>query len=122
MIEGEPDSLTTPTHRLVGTLSYLSPEALQKEPASPTFDLWSLCVVLYECLIGGKLFRGAEVKQVMAKILMGRVPDLTAGRPDAPEPLVRFFRAALHRDVNRRPADAAALRERLTALRSELAT
>ncbi len=122
LIEGEPDSLTTPTRRLVGTLSYLSPEALQKEPAAPTFDLWSLCVVLYECLIGGKLFRGAEVKQVMAKILMGRVPDLTAGRPDAPEPLVRFFRAALHRDVNRRPADAAALRERLLAVRSELAT
>jgi hypothetical protein len=122
LIEGEPDSLTTPTHRLVGTLSYLSPEALQKEPASPAFDLWGLCVVLYECLIGGKLFRGAEVKQVMAKILMGRVPDLTAGRPDAPEPLVRFFRAALHRDANRRPADAAALRERLTAVRSELAT
>ncbi|HEX9668802.1 MAG TPA: serine/threonine-protein kinase [Thermoanaerobaculia bacterium] len=121
-IWGEPDNPESPTRQLVGTLSYLSPEALQGEPASPAFDLWGLCVVLYECLIGRKLFRGEDVKQVMARILLGRVPELTDARPDAPEPLARFFRAALHRDGNRRPADAAALRARLTGVRSELAT
>ena len=121
-IGGEPDSLSTPTRQLVGTLSYLSPEALEGEPASPAFDLWGLCVVLYECLIGRKLFRGEGAKQVMARILLGRVPELTDAQPDAPEPLARFFRAALHRDANRRPADAAALRARLTAVRNELAT
>lgn len=121
LIGGEPDSLATPSRQLVGTLSYLSPEALAKEPASPSFDLWGLCVVLYECLIGRKLFRGENANQVMAKILLGRVPELTDALPDAPEPLARFFRAALHRDSNRRPADAAALRARLMAVRSELA-
>ncbi|MGH9362613.1 MAG: protein kinase domain-containing protein, partial [Thermoanaerobaculia bacterium] len=100
--------------------SYLSPEALEGEPPSPGFDLWSLCVVLYECLIGRKLFRGEDMKQVMARILMGRVPELTDVRPEAPEPLARFFRLALHRDANRRPADAAALRERLAGVRGEL--
>lgn len=122
LIGGEPDSLATPSRQLVGTLSYLSPEALAKEPASPAFDLWGLCVVLYECLIGRKLFRGENADQVMAKILLGRVPELTDARPDAPEPLARFFRAALHRDINRRPASAVALRAQLTAVRSELAT
>lgn len=122
VIGGEPDSLATPSRQLVGTLSYLSPEALAKEPASPAFDLWGLCVVLYECLIGRKLFRGENPDQVMAKILLGRVPELTDARSDAPEPLARFFRIALHRDANRRPASAAALRERLLAVRSELAT
>jgi eukaryotic-like serine/threonine-protein kinase len=122
VIGGGPDGLATHSRRLVGTLSYLSPEALQGEPPSPSFDLWGLCVVLYECLIGRKLFRGENADQVRAKILMGRVPELTDALPDAPEPLARFFRAALHRDINRRPADAAALRARLTAVRSELAT
>jgi hypothetical protein len=121
-VGAEPDGLTTPSRQLVGTLSYLSPEALAREPASPAFDLWGLCVVLYECLIGRKLFRGENANQVMAKILLGRVPELTDAQPDAPEPLARFFRAALHRDTNRRPADAAALRARLLAVRSELAT
>ncbi|HEX5760767.1 MAG TPA: serine/threonine-protein kinase [Thermoanaerobaculia bacterium] len=109
-----------PGRQLVGTLSYLSPEALEGEPAAASFDLWSLCVVLYECLIGRKLFRGDDMKQVTARILMGRVPDLGDVRADAPEPLARFFRAALHRDINRRPADAAALRERLLEVRREL--
>ena len=121
VIGGRPDGLATHSRQLVGTLSYLSPEALQGEPPSPSFDLWALCVVLYECLIGRKLFRGENANQVMAKILLGRVPELTDALPDAPEPLARFFRAALHRDINRRPASAAALRERLTAVRSELA-
>lgn len=121
VIGGGPDGPGTPSRQLVGTLSYLSPEALANEPPAPSFDLWALCVVLYECLIGRKLFRGENANQVMAKILLGRVPELTDARPDAPEPLARFFRAALHRDINRRPADAAALRARLTAMRSELA-
>src|SRR6186997_2964103 len=34
---------------MVGTLLYMSPEALSREAPSPFVDLWSLSVVLYEC-------------------------------------------------------------------------
>jgi serine/threonine-protein kinase len=119
---GVPGDPQTRSRQLVGTLSYLCPEALEGEPASPLFDLWGLAVVLYECLIGRKLFRGDEVKQVMARIIMGRVPDLTDVRPDAPEALARFFRTALHRDSDRRPQTATALREKLLEVKAELAS
>jgi hypothetical protein len=125
----EDDSLLPPTsiwHRtptsvtmskqLVGTLSYLSPEALAGETADPSFDLWSLAIVLYECLLGRKVFSG-DPKQVMARIKQGRVPELTQVLPEADEDLVDFFRTALHRNRARRPATALELKERLEALR-----
>jgi hypothetical protein len=118
---GVPGDVRTQSRQLVGTLSYLSPEALEGQSAAESFDLWSLAVVLYECLIGRKLFRGEEIKQVMSRILMGRVPELTDVRPDAPELLARFFRTALHRDLDRRPPTATALRGKLQEVRAELA-
>jgi serine/threonine-protein kinase len=117
---GAPGDPKTRAGQLVGTLAYLSPEALEGAPPAASFDLWGLAVVLYECLIGRKLFRGDEVKQVMARIVNGRVPELTDVREDAPEPLARFFRTALHRDIDRRPASAAAMRQRLQEVRAAL--
>lgn len=110
-----PTSVTM-SKQLVGTLSYLSPEALAGETADPSFDLWSLAIVLYECLLGRKVFSG-DPKQVMARIKQGRVPELTQVLPEADEDLVDFFRGALHRNRARRPATALELKQRLEALR-----
>jgi hypothetical protein len=112
-----PTSLTL-SKQLVGTLSYLSPEALAGEPADASFDLWSLAIVLYECLLGRKVF-GGDPKQVMARIKQGRVPELSQIDPDADEGLADFFRSALHKNPARRPATARELKQRLEALRDE---
>src|SRR4029079_8054805 len=69
-----PTSATRFHHRMAGTLSYLSPAAINGEPAHPSFDLWSLNLVLYECLLGRKIFAGATIKQAIARIRLGRVP------------------------------------------------
>jgi eukaryotic-like serine/threonine-protein kinase len=113
-----PTSLTL-SKQLVGTLSYLSPEALAGEPAEPAFDLWSLSIVLYECLLGRKVF-GGDAKQVMARIKQGRVPELSQVLPDADERLAELFRTALHKNPARRPATAKDLRARLEALQVRL--
>lgn len=115
-----PTSSLTLTQQLVGTLSYLSPEALAGEPAEPSFDLWSLSIVLYECLLGRKIFSG-DPKQVMARIKQGRVPELSQILPNADEGLAELFRTALHKNPARRPPTARDLREKLEALRSRLA-
>ncbi len=106
-------------HRFIGTLSYLSPEALAGHPADETFDLWGLCVVLYECLLGRKVFQGTDA-QVMERIQSGRAPDFAQVCPEHPAILGEFFREALHRLPDRRPATAQELRERLAAVRKAL--
>ena len=114
-----PTSITR-SRQLVGTISYLSPEALQGEPADPSFDIWSLCLVLYECLLGRKIFTGADHKQLLTRIRNGRVPDFEQALPHADRALGFFFREALHRTVSRRPATAGELRRRLEEVRALL--
>jgi hypothetical protein len=105
--------------RFVGTLSYLSPEALRGDPADASFDLWGLCVVLYECLLGRKVFSGTN-EQVAERIRAGRVPDFAQVCPDHGPALAGFFRDALHRTPSRRPATACDLRRWLQEVRASL--
>ncbi|MFL6234867.1 MAG: serine/threonine-protein kinase [Thermoanaerobaculia bacterium] len=113
-------STVTMSKQLVGTLSYLSPEALNGQPADTSFDLWSLAIVLYECLLGRKIFAGGDMHQLMSRIRNGRVPDFSQVCPEHDELLGDLFRSALHKAVTRRPASARELKERLTALRPRL--
>ena len=106
-------------HRFVGTLSYLSPEALRGDTADASFDLWGLCVVLYECLLGRKVFSGTN-EQVFERIRAGRVPDFAQVCPGQSPALAAFFRDALHRTPSRRPATAHDLRRRLEEVRASL--
>jgi serine/threonine-protein kinase len=105
----------------VGTLSYLSPEALIGQPADTSFDLWGLAIVLYECLLGRKIFSGGDMHQLMNRIRHGRVPEFAQVLPEHDALLGDFFRSALHRTITRRPASARELRERLAAVRLRLA-
>jgi len=114
-----PTSLTL-TKQLVGTLSYLSPEAINGDTPTVSFDLWSLAVVLYECVLGRKIFSGGDPKQLMARIRLGRVPELDQVLPNADDSLGEFFRFALHKTLSRRPASAVEMRQRLEAMRAEL--
>jgi hypothetical protein len=114
-----PTSITL-SRQLVGTLSYLSPEALSAEAPNTSFDLWGLAVVLYECVLGRKLFLGMDMKQTMTRIRQGRVPDYEQTRPDLDPALGQFFRSALHKTPARRPASARDLRRRLEEVRTKL--
>jgi hypothetical protein len=106
--------------QFAGTLAYLSPEALDGQPADPSFDLWSLAIVLYECLLGRKIFTGADPAQLMARIRHGRVPEFSQTLPELDGVLGDFFRSALHRTRSRRPASAHEFRQRLESVRPRL--
>lgn len=113
------ESRPTIRFRFAGTLSYLSPEAARGEQADPASDLWGLAVVLYECLLGRKVFTGPQ-QQVLARIRSGLVPDFSQVLPEHDGVLGDFFRAALHRSPSRRPASAEEMRRRLEEARDRL--
>jgi hypothetical protein len=108
------------SRQLAGTLSYLSPEALNGQRADASFDLWSLAIVLYESLLGRKVFGTGDVRQIMTRIRLGRVPDFAQVCPEYDGALGHFFRAALHRSVSRRPATALELKRLLVEVRSRI--
>lgn len=103
---------------MVGTLLYMSPEALGREPASPLFDLWSLSIVLYECLTGARPFVARNATEMLFTMTTGTVVPPSALRPECPGAADEFFVRALHRQSNRRFPDAASMQEALLRLRA----
>ncbi|HEY6321705.1 MAG TPA: protein kinase [Thermoanaerobaculia bacterium] len=108
------------SRQLAGTLSYLSPEALNGQRADASFDLWSLAIVLYESLLGHKVFGTGDVRQIMTRIRLGRVPDFAQVCPELEPALGDFFRTALHKSLVRRPGTALEIKQMLVEVRSRL--
>lgn len=106
---------------IAGTLTYLSPEAIQRLDPHPTFDLWSLAVVLYEALIGENLFFGS-VAEVLEAIRQVEVPDLREKMAHCPEPVVQFFARELHPQRSERSQDAMAFHRHVSQLMESIAS
>ena len=113
-------ALETPRGEIAGTLTYLSPEAIGGGDPHPTFDLWSLCVVLYEALTGENLFFG-RVDQVLDAIRSAKVPDLRKQVEGCPDAVAEFFLRELHGDRGRRSQNGKELARRLDVVAERLA-
>ncbi len=101
-----------------GTLLYLSPEAIAGEPPDPSFDTWSICVVLFEALTGQNPVQDTSPLKTLMRIERGAMLKVRSVLPDAPPELVEFFENAFAVDRSRRPRSAAALRAELLRLAS----
>jgi hypothetical protein len=103
----------TLSHQVVGTLAYLSPEAVERQPPSVQFDLWSLGVTLYEALTGIHPFIRSSQYETAHAIVTREAPDVRQSRPDCPAPLAELLANCLRLDIRRRPASAAAMTAQL---------
>jgi Domain of unknown function (DUF4386)/Protein kinase domain len=106
------------TRRVVGTPLYLSPEALAGHAPHPSFDLWSLSLVLYEALVGRHPLGHKSVLDALSTIQRTPIPDVRDVRPECPPAVAAFFNDALSLAPERRPASASELRNQLQVLRS----
>lgn len=101
---------------LMGTASYLAPEQLEGLPLDGRADLYSLGIVLYECLVGRIPFQGDSGAAVALARLHTDPVDPRRFRSDVPMSLASTVMEALRRDPNDRFADAAAFRAALESL------
>lgn len=98
-----------------GTPAYVAPEQIEGKSVDARADIYSLGVVLYECLTGCRPFEARTVRETVHLVL--------TTPPVAPRELVPLVPAALSdlcvealaRDPTRRPESALALARRLEA-------
>ena len=107
----------TGTGIVLGTPEYMSPEAAAGEKPDPSFDLWSVAVVIFEMLAGHPPFRGTMPAQTLRLIQAGGAPDIRESAPACPSSVAKFLRDALAVERSCRPATAKAMSERLSTLR-----
>jgi len=112
-------SLTDPG-TVVGTLAYMAPEVLRREPADGRRDLWALGVMLYEMTAGRLPFSAEQGMLIIQAILHEQPQPLKNARPDVPPGLERIIARALEKDPEARYRSAAELRKDLADLQAEL--
>ncbi|MCB9454034.1 MAG: serine/threonine protein kinase [Anaerolineaceae bacterium] len=91
---------------VVGTGSYLSPEACRGHDLDARADIWAFGVLLYEMLAGQRPFDGTNPAAVITSILMEPLRDLRQYRSDVPEALMRLIRQMLEKNRDQRIASA----------------
>ena len=67
-------SVQTTGNKLLGTPGYMSPEQIQQRPLDGRSDLFSLGVLLYECLTGKRPFNARTPVETVANVLHVQLP------------------------------------------------
>lgn len=105
-----PDGRFGEREALLGTPHYMAPEqARMNGRISPATDVWGMGCVLYVCLAGVVPFKGTDPVATLARIVVDDPVPVDALREDVPRPLADLVMAALHKDPDERPRDAARL-------------
>ncbi|MEU4419817.1 diguanylate cyclase [Actinoplanes sp. NPDC024001] len=105
------DSQAAGDDEAVGTFLYAPPEqsGMLKRPVDGRSDLYSLGVVLFECLTGRLPFEADDVGELLRLHLAAPVPDLAELRPGVDPTLASVVYRLLAKDPDDRYPDAAAL-------------
>ncbi len=96
-----------------GSTGYMSPEQIRGQPLDTRTDVFSLGVVLHECLTGYRLFRGRTPEESMMKALEGDVHAPSLANPEIGPGLDAVVLKALERDREHRYATALELAREL---------
>jgi tRNA A-37 threonylcarbamoyl transferase component Bud32 len=101
-------NLTT-TAKVMGTVSYMSPEQARGDAVNPLTDVWSLGVVLYELFTGRLPFEKKQNHALMYAIIYEAPRPIRQIKSDLPELLEAAIDRCLQKDPDDRYADAEAL-------------
>ncbi|MBZ0089730.1 MAG: serine/threonine protein kinase, partial [Thermoanaerobaculia bacterium] len=106
--------------KVLGTPSYMSPEQLRGLPAEERSDIFSFGLVLYEMLAGNLPFAGENSAERIAAVLRDPPQPLGVVRPDLPESVCRLVDHCLAKEIGKRPASAALVRDEIARIQREL--
>src|SRR5262245_21357906 len=115
-----PSKPLTGDGRIIGTVSYMSPEQAEGKKVDHRSDIFSLGIVLYELATGERPFKGDSSISVLSSIMRDTPKAVTEINPTLPRELERIIRRCLAKDPARRYQTASDLRNELEELKHDL--
>ena len=99
-------SEATASQLIKGKPAYMSPEQANGEALDGRSDLFAVGIMMWEMLVGRRLFTGDDTRATLAAVLFGQIPRPRAQRPDVPPDLEHVCMKLLERDLPARYATA----------------
>ena len=114
------NTMTAESSVILGSVSYLSPEQVQRGVADARSDIYSLGIVIFEILTGQKPYQGEDPVQVAIKHVNERVPAPSTLKPGLSVEIDQLVLSATDIDPDKRPRDAVVMLEKLRELSEKL--
>lgn len=112
LLDNEEGSLTAESS-ILGTCRAMSPEQAHGEPLTPSSDLFSLGVLLYETLTGTSPFEAESSASTLSRVILYRQAPAYKLNPAIPWELSRLIDRLLEKTAELRPGSAAEVRREL---------
>ena len=109
-------TLTAESSVILGSVSYLSPEQVQRGVADSRSDIYSIGITAFEIFTGKKPFEGDAPIQIAYMHVNNRVPRISTLVSAVPEKLDDLIFSATSANPDERPRDATVLYEQLSAI------
>lgn len=113
-------TLTVESSVILGSVSYLSPEQVQRGVSDVRSDVYSLGIVLFEMLTGKKPFDGESPIQIAYMHVNENIPAPSTISSSVPPELDEIVLKAAANNPDKRYKDAGAMQEQVLAVLSKL--
>ena len=113
-------TMTAESSVILGSVSYLSPEQVQRGIADSRSDVYAIGITAYEMFTGKKPYDGQEPIQIAYMHVNERVPRMSDSLDDVPAELDELIYRATSSDPDDRPRDAQEFHQLLTAINHKL--
>ncbi len=98
-----------------GKFAYMSPEQAKGDPVDRRADVFSAGIVLYELLVGHRLYDDPDPAKKLERVRKAEIPDPRLENPNIPDALWEILQKALARDPEDRYPSAETFEEDLRA-------
>ena len=113
-------TMTAESSVVLGSVSYLSPEQVQRGIADARSDIYALGIVMFEMLAGKKPYEGETPIQIAYKHVNERIPNLRSINEAIPEQIAEIIFAATSPNPDQRPKDAEELLNQLRSIQAQI--
>ena len=113
-------TMTAESSVVLGSVSYLSPEQVQRGIADARSDVYAIGIVLFEMLLGKKPYDGETPIQIAYRHVNDRIPNVKEFKSDVPEMIADLIFQATAPNPDQRPKDAEQLLSKVRDIQAKL--
>jgi len=113
-------TMTAESSVVLGSVSYLSPEQVQRGVADARSDIYAVGIILFEMLTGSKPYSGETPIQIAYRHVNDRIPNIQTIKNEIPTSMAELVYEATAPNPDQRPKNAEELLNKLREIQAQI--